>query len=178
MRQILIATALAVLALPAAASAQEVFAGVYAHAVDTPLSLYTGEHGTDFELGYRFAPVEALSAIGKPSPYVIGSLNSVGDTSFAGVGVSWKLGMGPVYVRPGLGFVVHDGPSYRYDRASRSRTELGSRVVFEPELGLGYRITDKVSLEASWIHISHARLFNARQNPGIDMWGARVNYRL
>ncbi|MEO6040375.1 MAG: acyloxyacyl hydrolase [Croceibacterium sp.] len=178
MRYLLVSAALAALAAPSAASAQEVFAGFYAHGVDTPFSLSTGEGGADLELGYRFAPIQALAAIGKPSPYVIGSLNTVGDTSFAGVGISWKIGKGPLYVRPGAGLIVHDGPSFRVDRASRTETDLGSRVLFEPELALGYRLTDKVALEASWVHISGARLFNADQNPGIDMWGARLNYRL
>ena len=37
----------------------ELFAGVYAHAVDTPLSFDTGEAGADFQLGYRFDRIEA-----------------------------------------------------------------------------------------------------------------------
>ena len=171
----------AVLALlvPCAAHAQEVFAGVYKHAVDTPFSLYTGEGGADIELGYRFAPIKALHAIGSPSPYVIGSLNSRGDTSFAGAGISWRIGIaGPVYIRPGAGLIVHTGPSHRFDLTRGQETDLGSRVLFEPEFGLGYQLAPRTSLEASWTHISGARLFNSQQNPGIDMWGARLNVRL
>ncbi|MEO6152030.1 MAG: acyloxyacyl hydrolase [Croceibacterium sp.] len=182
MKLLALPAALAALAIPAAASAQEVFAGVYVHGVDTPFTLVTGEGGIDLELGYRFAPITALSAIGSPSPYVIGSLNSVGDTSFGGVGIGWKFTLGkhgsPVYLRPGVGLIVHDGPSHRVDRVRRVETDLGSRVLFEPELGLGYEFTDKLSAEASWTHISHAQLFNSRQNPGIDMWGVRINYKL
>jgi hypothetical protein len=175
---ILLAAAVAALA-PAAACAQEVFAGVYVHGVDTPFTLYTGEDGTDLELGYRFAPLKALHAIGSPSPYVIGSLNTVGDTSFAGVGLDWRFGLkGPLYIRPGVGIVVHDGPGHRVDYTRHEETDLGSRVLFEPELGLGYQLDPKLSFEASWTHISQGRLFNAHQNPGIDMWGVRANYRL
>lgn len=170
------ATLLAGWAVPAAAG--EVFTGVYVHAVDTPFTLYTGEGGADLELGYRFDPVEALGAIGKPSPYLIGSVNTVGDTSFAGAGLSWKLGKGPVYVRPGVGLVVQDGPSQRIDPATGRHTELGSRVLFEPEIAVGTRLSERLSLEASWVHVSHARLFNAQQNPGIDMMGMRLNWRL
>ena len=170
---------LASAALPAAAHAQEVFAGVYKHAVDTPFSLYTGEGGADIELGYRFAPIRALKAVGSPSPYVIASLNTAGDTSFAGAGMSWRFGIaGPVYVRPGLGLIVNTAPRFRYDAARGQETDLGSRVLFEPELGLGYRLAPRTAIEASWTHISGARLFNAQQNPGIDMWGARINLRL
>ena len=35
----------------------------------------------------------------------VGSLNTRGDTSFAGAGVAWTIGEGPVYVRPGIGLV-------------------------------------------------------------------------
>ena len=165
--------------LPSAASAQEVFAGVYKHAVDTPFSFDTGERGADIELGFRFAPIRALHAVGSPSPYVIGSLNTVGDTSFVGAGIGWRVGLaGRLYLRPGVALIVHTGPSYRVDLATGRETDLGSRVLFEPELGLGYQLSPKVSLEASWTHVSHARLFNAHQNPGIDMWGGRVNLRL
>jgi len=51
-------------------------------------------------------------------------------------------------------------------------------VLFEPEIALGYRIDERFSIEASWMHISQGQLFNGRQNPGIDMIGARLNYRL
>jgi hypothetical protein len=157
--------------------AQEVFVGGYAHGVDTPLTFDTNEGGADIEAGFRFAPVEALSFIGKPQPYVFASVNTAGDTSFAGGGLSWTIGKGRFYLRPGIGVVVHDGPSLRVDPATRLRTDLGSRVLFEPELAAGVRLGEKWSAEASWVHISHARLFGG-QNPGLDMIGLRLNYRL
>ena len=168
--------ALAAFASPVAA--QEVFVGGYVHGVNTPLTLDTGERGADIMAGYRFAPIEGLAFIGKPAPYLIASLNSRGDASFAGAGLAWKIGKGPVYLRPGVGIVVHDGPSYRVNAAGDMRTDLGSRVLFEPEIALGTRLTDRISIEASWVHISHARLFDGGQNPGIDMFGVRLGYRL
>lgn len=169
--------ALAALCLVSPAAAQEVFAGLYAHEVDTPLTLRTDESGVDIEVGYRFAPIEALRAIGRPVPYLIGSLNTAGDTSFVGAGLGWTLGKGRFYARPALGVVVHDGPSLRVDPVAARRTDLGSRVLFAPEFGLGYRVTDRFAVEASWVHISQGRLFNWQQNPGIDMIGARLVYR-
>ena len=50
--------------------------------------------------------------------------------------------------------------------------------LLEPEIALSYRLDNRVSLEADWMHISQGRLFNREQNPGIDMVGARLNYRL
>src|SRR5688572_7480274 len=134
MRLFILACALPSFALPRAAAAQEVFAGVYAHEVDTPFTFQVDESGADIVAGYRFAPIEALRIIGGPSPYLVASVNTAGDTSFAGAGLSWTIGRGPLYVRPGVGLVVHDGPS---NRVSGGRhTELGSRVLFEPEIAL------------------------------------------
>ncbi len=159
------------------AAAQEVFVGVLNHQVETPFSLEIEEGGTDLQGGYRFKPIEALSAIGKPAPYIIASVNTAGDTSFVGGGLAWTIGKGPVYFRPGLGLVIHDGPDFRVDRAGTTRTDLGSRVLFEPELGLGVRVNERFSIEAQWTHLSHAQLFNGQQNPGLDMVGLRLNYR-
>lgn len=167
--------ALASLAFPA--RADEVFAGVYAHGVDTPFSLQTEEGGTDIQLGYRLAPIESLGFLGKPVPYVIASVNTGGDTSFAGAGLSWKIGGGPVYLRPELGIVIHDGPSRNISTTGRY-LHLGSRVLLQPGLSVGAELNPKLDIEASWTHISHASLCNRRQNPGLDMWGVRLNVHL
>ena len=177
MPRALLAAAFPLACLAAPCSAQEVFVGVYKHAVETPFTLNSGEGGVDFELGYRFPRIQALKVIGKPAPYVIASLNSQGDTSFAGGGLSWELGRGPVYLRPGLGLIVHTGPSLRVG-ANGVRTDLGSPVLFEPELALGFRVAPKVAVEASWTHISNGRVFNQHQNPGIDMMGVRLAFAL
>lgn len=173
----------AMLAISAPATAQEAFVGAYFHEVDTPFTLPVNESGADIQAGYRFAPVEALDFIGKPSPYLFASVNTAGDTSFAGGGLSWKVGVtqigdSAVYLRPGIGLIVHDGPELRVDPVTRRRTDLGSRVLFEPEIAIGVAVSDRVSVEASWVHISHARLFDSQQNPGIDMMGLRVNFGL
>lgn len=161
----------AILALPAAA--QEAFAGVYAHEVDTPFSLRTDEGGLDLQFGYRFGPQDRFAVIGRPEPYLIASINTKGDTSFAGAGLSWTIGNGPIYFRPGVGLVVHDGPSTRFVEDG-VRTDLGSRILFEPEVAVGFRVRPRLAVEASWVHVSHARLFNSDQNPGIDMIGVRL----
>jgi hypothetical protein len=172
-----LAVAFAFALAPGEVAAQEVFVGAYVHGVGSPFTLPTGESGADIELGYRFGQAEALKIVGKPSPYLLASVNTQGDTSFAGAGLSWRIGKGPAYLRPGVGLVVHDGPRVRVG-ANGDRTDLGSRVLFEPEIAVGARVTDKVSIEASWVHISHARLFNRRQNPGIDMMGVRLVFAL
>jgi lipid A 3-O-deacylase len=108
---------------------------------------------------------------------VLASVNTRGDTSFAGAGLSWKLGDGSIYARPEIGVIVHDGPRLRI-APDGTHTELGSRVLFSPGLGVGARISPRLSIEASWVHISQGQVFDSRQNPGIDMWGARLNWKL
>jgi hypothetical protein len=105
-------------------------------------------------------------------------VNLDGDTNFAGAGISWKAEVGPIYLRPGVGLVVHDAPSLRIDPVTRIRTDLGSRVLFEPEIAIGTQVNERLSIEASWVHISNARLFNSEQNPGIDTMGVRLNWRM
>lgn len=179
MNRMLTSAAAVALALVAqGVSAQEIYGGVYAHAVDTPFTLDTGEGGTAVQLGYRFAPVEALRAVGRPEPYVFASVNLAGDTNFAGAGVSWKAEVGPLYLRPGIGLVVHDAPSRRVDPVTGIRTDLGTRVLFEPEIAIGTALTERLSVEASWVHISNGGLFKSRQNPGIDTIGVRLNWRM
>lgn len=163
------------LGLSGTAHAQELYGGVYAHGVETPFTFETNEGGSDLQAGIRFDPIEGL---GDVQPYVFGSVNLDGDTSFLGAGLSWKAEVGPVYLRPGVGLVVHDGPKLRVDPVEGNRTDLGSRILFEPEIAIGVDVSERWSVEASWVHISNARLFNSEQNPGIDMMGLRMNYRM
>lgn len=176
-RRYALAAGAAVLGCAHPAAAQEVFAGSYVHGVDTPFTLETGERGVSFQGGVRFAPLQALSFLGKPAPYAMVSASASGETSFAGAGLGWTLGKGRFYARPGIGLVIHDGPSLRLDPATGLRTDLGSRVLFAPEIAAGVRLSPRWSAEASWVHVSHARLFG-EQNPGLDLVGVRINYRL
>jgi hypothetical protein len=67
----------------------------------------------------------------------------------------------------------NNGPRRAYRNGRR--VDLGSPITFEPELAVGWRITPKMALEASWIHLSHATLFS-RQNRGLDSMGVRMIY--
>jgi hypothetical protein len=163
--------------VPAPAAAQEVFAGVLVHDVHLPLDLSGREHGAELELGWRSARLGGLAFLGRPSLYVRGALAASGGTDFVSAGLSWRLGRGRFYARPALGLAVQTGHMPVFD-ASGTRTDLGSRVVFEPELALGYRIMPRVSVEAALVHRSHAGLFNREQNPGMDSVGLRLSFGL
>lgn len=164
------------MALPIAAQAQEVFVGGYVHEVNTPFSLDINEGGADVQAGIRFEPTK-LDFIGNPEPYFLISVNTAGDTNFIAGGLSWKIEAGDIYVRPGIGLALHTAPEVRFDPVLARRTDLGSRVLFAPEIAVGTALTEKIDIEASWVHISNAQLFDSQQNPGIDMIGARLTFR-
>ena len=166
---------LTILAAAAPAHAGEVFGGVYVHDVKLPTDASGLEDGADLMLGLRGGKLTMV--FGAPlQPYAFGALNTAGQTSYAAAGLSLKFSLGrSIFVRPGLGLAVHNGSAgdfYRTDKVA-----FGSRVLFEPELGIGTRINDRLSVEASWVHMSHATLFS-RENPGIDNLGVRLTMGL
>jgi lipid A 3-O-deacylase len=162
----------AMIAAPAPAAARELFGGIYDHDIKTPLDKSGVEGGADLQLGWRGGNIGRTPL----QPYLFGALNTSGKTSYAAAGLSAKFGE-RIYVRPGLGIAIHNGSARDIDNTTNHRIEFGSRILFEPELGIGGQLNDRLSLEASWIHMSHAQLFG-RQNPGIDNIGVRLNLKL
>ena len=157
------------LAVAAPAQAGEVFGGLYVHDVDTPLTHSGIEGGADVQLGYRWGD-KGLQ------PYVFAAANSAGNTHYAAVGISYKFG-DRLFVRPGLGIAVHTGSAKNFNDPTNRKIDFGSRILFEPELGIGFRISERATIEASWVHLSHAQIFG-KQNPGMDNFGARLSWKL
>lgn len=155
------------------ASAGEVFGGLFVHDVDTPLTKSGIEGGVDAQIGYRGDPL--MNDQG-PQPYLFASVNSAGETHYVAAGLSFKIG-DKVFVRPGLGIAVHTGSAADYAHPDHDHIDFGSRVLFEPEIGVGMRISDRATIEASWVHISHAQVLSG-QNPGMDSFGARLSWKL
>jgi hypothetical protein len=157
----------------APAAAQEVFGGLFAHDVPTRITLSGQEGGADVQVGWRGRRFSGLSEIGSPSAQAYVSVNTAGDTNFAAAGLSWKIG-DRFYLRPAISLAVHDGPGEF--EAPPDRIDFGSRVLFVLEGGLGARLNERWSVEASVVHLSHGTIFSAH-NPGSDNFGVRVNYR-
>jgi hypothetical protein len=163
------------LAVPAAASAAELFEGIHVHDVKTPLDDAGIESGMDLSIGYRGDTVGHLWR-GALQPYVFAAVNTAGNTNYAAVGIAAKFPLGNHwYVRPGIGAAIHSGSAGRYYRTDK--IAFGSRLLFEPELGIGTDLSRRVSVEASWVHMSHAQLAG-KENPGIDNIGLRLNFSL
>jgi lipid A 3-O-deacylase len=191
MKHLIFAAVFAVLLAPASARAGEAFLGFYAHDVDDRISVsHSPESGWQVVGGVRSEQLEGLRAIGQPRAQLMAAVNTEGGINYAAAGLSWRFDLGNerFYLQPGIGAAIHSGkvdlPSSlepgltqaEIDRrlaVRRSNLDLGSRVLFEPELSLGWRATERLALELSWIHLSHAQLAS-RQNPGLGDLGLRA----
>src|SRR5438034_6215715 len=160
------------LATAAPAHAGELFGGLYVHDVKLPTDKSGIESGADAMLGYRWGGIAGTPL----QPYLFAAVSTAGETSYAALGLSAKFGKS-IYIRPGLGIAIQTGSAKKFQDLTNGKIDFGSRVLFEPEIGIGTRINDRLSIEASWVHMSHATLFS-RQNPGIDNLGVRLNLAL
>jgi lipid A 3-O-deacylase len=166
---------LAALAIPSAAEASELFGGLHVHDVKTPLDDSGIESGVDLSVGYRGNSIGHLWHA-QLQPYFFAAVNSDGNTNYGAVGVAAKFPIGRVwYFRAGIGLGVHTGSAGKFYRTDK--IAFGSRILAEPEIGIGTQVSRRLSVEASWVHMSHAQLFG-KENPGIDNLGLRVNLSL
>ncbi|MBI1686223.1 acyloxyacyl hydrolase [Caulobacter hibisci] len=196
----LAAAACAVLTLAAgSASAGELLVGAYKHDVTfigeaVGLGAAGREDGVDLHLGYRTDRLENLTWLGKPQVHAFVSLNSEDTSNFVAAGFSWPIELGDkggFYFRPGMGLAYTDGETglppanaagiSDEERARRiklyyTRIDFGSKVLFQPELSLGYRFNDKWAAELSYVHLSNGQIFHQGKNQGLDDLGVRLLY--
>jgi len=184
--------ALAASALAGPAAGGEVFAGAYVHDVDDGISYGQFEDGAQIVFGARTTALDELAFLGKPRVHLLAGVNTSGGTNYVATGLAWRLNINErFYVQPGIGVAIHDGrvnlpspdepgltPEERLKRLRdfQTKLDLGSRVLFEPELSVGWKATRRLSVELSWIHVSHAKLAGD-YNPGLGDVGVRLLYR-
>ncbi|MBC7668240.1 MAG: acyloxyacyl hydrolase, partial [Gemmatimonadaceae bacterium] len=158
------------MAVAGPALAGEAFVGVYKHDVTflgeaVGLGAAGREDGVDVHLGYRTNRIESLRWLGKPQVHAFVSINSENTSNFVATGFDWPIELGApggFYLRPGFGLAYTDGaaglPPVNQPGISQAeidprlvlyntRIDFGSKVLFEPELALGYRFNDRVSAE-------------------------------
>lgn len=190
MRTALAALAVAVFAAPATAG--EVFTGVYAHDIDDGISFGKFEDGAQIVTGVRTTALDELKFLGRPRVHLLVGVNTSGGTNYLASGLAWRFPLSErLYVQPGIGLAIHDGrvnlpspdepgltPAERLKRLNdfQTKLDLGSRVLFEPELSIGWKATQRLSVEVSWIHLSHGKLAGD-YNPGLGDIGLRLLYR-
>ncbi len=194
------AAACAAAAIAAPAFAGEAFVGVYKHDVTfvgnlVGLGAAGREDGVDVHLGYRTDKIESLRVLGKPQVHAMISINSENTSNFVAAGFDWKINLGKpggFYLRPGMGLAYTDGETQLppanapgisdEERARRTnlyytRIDFGSKVLFEPELALGYEFNDRWSGELSYVHLSNGQIFHQGKNQGLDDAGVRLVYK-
>lgn len=176
------------------AEAAEVKLGLYKHDVvflGEGLGLGVGgrEKGVDIIGAVYFERPFLKSAGWAPRPYLIGSGNPGPGTDFVGGGLAWKFNfLRRFYFAPEIGLVVHNGETVvrslsqeEADAVRAQRIEFGSRVLFQPGAHVGLRMTRRLSLELSYVHVSNGEILNGRLfggdvnvNEGLDLLGARI----
>ena len=67
--------------------------------------------------------------------------------------------------------------AYENIYATNDQIEFGNRFLFAPEIGIGARVSERMTVEASLVHLSHGQLFGG-QNPGMDSLGVRLTLEL
>lgn len=182
------------LVLGSAAWAGEWTTGVYIHdAAFVGESLGVGaagrEGGADLQLGMRTSRLAGIW--GRPQAHVIASFNSRGTSNFLAAGASWPVDLtAGFYLRPGLGLALTDGKAglpavnapgltpaetARRLRLYNTRIDFGSKLLFQPELALGYRLNEQWAAEVSWVHLSNGQILHKGKNQGLDDLGLRVS---
>lgn len=166
----------AVALISAPASAGELYGGVYTHGARIGITVCCYEPGPDLEIGVMSDRWQALSKYGDFRLYGLGSVNTRGGVDFAAAGLAWRIPLGHrFYLQPGIGGAVQTGPAVGH-QARPDKLYLGSRFLVEPQGSLGYQISPRWAVEASYVHLSHAQLAGP-QNPGLDDLGVRLAWR-
>lgn len=182
------------LAQTASAQVAEVRLGVTEHDVSIfGLGANKGkENSVAITADWIFEDLDALSFIGSPQPYIGGTYNLGGKTSYGGGGLLWRANLfDRLYAEYGFGAVIHDGtrevpnptPAFTPEEIDFIRfrevreIEFGSRVLFRNQIALGYRIDRTWAVESYIEHLSHGRILSSGSNEGLDTYGFRLAYR-
>ncbi len=143
------------------------------------------EPGQSINGDILFNSPDFLSFIWSPKPYLMGSGNLQGETSFGGVGLHWSFPITKTWqFEPSFGYVIHDGelasPYPDGDPRSLAFTEehvlLGPRDLFRTTFGLHHDINETGGVEVMYEHLSHGQVLGNGRNQGLDNVGVRFSY--
>lgn len=175
------------LAAEAKAPVRAIYGGVLYH--DVPLTNDSSggiEDPPNVQAEVQFESPRVFRYIADPSIYVMGSLNTRGDTSFGGFGLNWKFHFAKKWaIEPGIGYVVHNGelefpfpPGDPRNAGFNDENILfGSRDLFRLTLGLTRDFGRRWSGQIYYEHLSHGQIIGEGRNQGLDSVGLRVAYR-
>lgn len=185
-----ISLAFTAMALPSIASAQlveEVRGGVLAHNICvTDCKNADKEDGPNVEAELVFASPGIFDILLSPRPYLVGSVNTAGNTSFAGGGLMWNFEFADGWaIEPSLGYVIHDGElespfpqgDPRSEAFASEHVFLGSRDLFRTGLALNKDFGENWGGQLLFEHLSHGQILGEGRNQGMDSAGVRIYYR-
>ena len=182
--------AIAAAALPSIASAQlveEARIGVLAHNICvTDCKNADKEDGPNVEGELVFASPGFLDILLSPRPFLVGSANVSGNTSYAGGGLMWNFEFADGWaIEPSLGYVIHDGElespfpqgDPRSEAFASEHVFLGSRDLFRTGLALNKDFGENWGGQLLFEHLSHGQILGEGRNQGMDSAGVRIYYR-
>ena len=144
------------------------------------------EDGPNIEGELVFKSPDFLSWALEPRPYIVGSLNTAGDTNFGGVGLLWNWDFAEGWsLEPGLGYVIHDGevdPQFApgdpaFLELSSRKVFFGSEDLFRTSLAINRDFNAVSGIQLQYEHLSHGQILGDGRNQGIDNIGLRFYYR-
>jgi lipid A 3-O-deacylase len=180
----LMAASTAMIAPEASAQVESVRLGVMKHNICvTDCKNADKESGVNINGEVRFDSPGFLQVIWSPKPYVMASVNTDGNTSFAGVGLQWDFNLTDhIVFEPGFGYVLHDGEVNNPYAAgtqqavdfSEDHVLLGSEDLFRTSLALTWKFSEAWGVQAMYEHLSHGQILGKGRNQGMDELGVRM----
>lgn len=162
------------------------------------------ENSLGFNAEIIFEEPKFLKWALSPQPYINGTLNVEGNTSFVGGGLLWRQNLGKkFYADFAFGGVIHDGTKDllfsdvfdeinmdddisrdeagrlfdEFDRRFETEIEFGSRLLFREQVTIGVRVNDEWATEIFYEHLSNANLSENGENDGVNNLGVKLSRR-
>jgi lipid A 3-O-deacylase len=171
----------------AEAGVSEAYIGVMQHnacVLDCKNADKEGEPNIELEL--NFDSPGFLDWAFSPKPMIMASINTQGDTSYAGFGLDWRFHITENWsIDPSFGYVIHNGEnsnpfpdgSPEAQEFSDNHVLLGSDDLFRTGLGITYHLDSPWMIQGYYEHLSHGQILGEGRNQGLDEFGIRVGYR-
>jgi hypothetical protein len=133
-----------------------------------------GIEDVHFEVLFHSPEVDAFRWIGAPRPNLGATISLTGRESVAHAGLTWQLPVfdTPVYLEATLGGAVHNGVLTGAIPPARN---LGCRVNFYEQFGIGANLSESVTVTAFYEHTSNLGLCPA--NDGLSNFGLKLGWR-
>lgn len=135
---------------------------------------WTLDQFEDVSFDVLFTSPEIFEWIGSPRPNLGATINLDGQESMAHLGLTWHLPIfdTPFYVEGTLGAAIHNG---YLTNAPAGFENLGCRVNFYEQVGVGANLTESITATLTYEHMSNWEL--CEENGGLSNFGLRVGWK-